>query len=128
MSNEIDPSGLKPAEPGAKLDAGKVDVLRGAIQYFPNALSAVARVSELGARKYSWKGWASVPDGIRRYGAALLRHILTDDPFAYDDGPGGLGAEVLHATQVAWNALARLELILAEKKKKQDATAPVKGA
>lgn len=115
--SELDPAGLAPAVPGAKLDAGKVDVLRGAVQYFPNALHAVARVSELGARKYSWKGWASVPDGIRRYGAAMLRHILSDDPFAVDDGPGGLGVEVLHATQVAWNSLARLELILAEKNK-----------
>ncbi len=126
MSNEIDPSGLKPSDPGAKLDAGKVDMLRGAIQYFPNALSAIARVSELGARRYSWKGWVSVPDGIRRYGAALLRHILPDDPFAVDDGPGGLGNEVLHATQVAWNALARLELIL-EEKKKQNAPTPSYG-
>lgn len=112
---EVDPAGLRPAAPGAKLDAGKVDVLRGAIQYFPNALKAIARVSELGAKKYSWKGWEKVPDGIRRYGAALVRHLVHDDAFAVDDGPGGLGAEVLHATQVAWNALARLELILKER-------------
>lgn len=118
---EADPKGLTPQAPGAKLDAGKVDVLRGAVQYFPNALREVARVSELGAAKYSWKGWASVPDGIRRYGAALLRHILYDDPFATDDGPGGLGVSVLHATQVAWNALARLELILAEEEKTRQA-------
>lgn len=111
---EKDPAGLFPAEPGAKLDAGKVDVLRGAIQYFPRALKAIARVSELGAKKYSWKGWEKVPNGIRRYGAALLRHLLADndDSNAVDDGPGGVGAEVMHSTQVAWNALARLELVL----------------
>jgi hypothetical protein len=28
-----------------------------------------------------------------------------------------LGADVLHAAQVAWNALARLELIIAEEEK-----------
>lgn len=111
MSTEVDPAGLVPQAPGAKLDAGKVDVLRGAIQYFPLSLHAVARVSELGAKKYSWKGWASVPNGIRRYGAALARHLVHEE-MSVDDGPGGLGAEVLHATQVAWNALARLELIL----------------
>lgn len=112
--SEIDPAGLKPAAPGAKLDAGKVDVLRGAIQYFPRALKAIARVSELGAKKYSWKGWESVPDGIRRYGAALMRHLLADndESTAVDDGPGGVGAEVMHCTQVAWNACARLELVL----------------
>lgn len=111
---EIDPSGLNSGTPGAKLDAGKVDVLRGAIQYFPQALHAVAHVSELGAKKYSWKGWESVPDGIRRYGAALARHLCHDE-MSTDNGIGGLGDNVLHATQVAWNALARLELILREK-------------
>jgi hypothetical protein len=110
---EQDPNGIGAKQPGSKLDAGKPDVLRGAIQYFPKALAAVARVSELGAKKYSWKGWQTVPDGITRYGAALARHLGYDD-FAKDDGPGGLGANTLHAAQVAWNALARLELILKE--------------
>jgi hypothetical protein len=88
-----------------------VDVLRGALNYFPKALLAVAHVSELGAKKYRWKGWETVPDGVNRYGAALTRHLLCD-PLSKDDGPGGIG--VLHAAQVAWNALARLELIIRE--------------
>lgn len=115
--SESDPTGLSASQQGAKLDKGKVDVLRGAIQYFPKALEAVAHVSELGARKYSWMGWKSVPDGIRRYGAALARHLV----YAHDDrdtGPGGLGPDVLHAAQVAWNALARLELIIKEQDEK----------
>jgi len=111
---EADPNGLTPQTPGAKLDAGKVDVLRGAVLYFPEALKAVAHVSELGAAKYAWMGWRSVPDGINRYGAALLRHLMYD-AFATDSGPGGLGDDVLHQAQTAWNALARLELILAAK-------------
>lgn len=113
VSVEQDPNGIDSKQPGSKLDAGKVDLLRGAINYFPNALTAVARVSELGAAKYSWKGWETVPDGINRYGAALARHLL-HEPFATDDGVGGLGNDVLHAAQSAWNALARLELILKE--------------
>ncbi len=113
VTNESDPNGKSSKEPGSKLDAGKVDVLRGAITYFPRALTAVADVSERGAKKYSWKGWETVPNGIERYGAALGRHLLFD-PFATDDGLGGLGLSVLHAAQVAWNALARLELILRE--------------
>jgi hypothetical protein len=110
---EVDPLGKSSKEPGSKLDARKPDMLRGAIQYFPRALSAVAHVSELGAAKYSWKGWESVPNGIQRYGAALARHLCHEYDTT-DSGPGGLGSDVLHASQVAWNALARLELILKE--------------
>lgn len=110
---EADPTGLVSTQPGAKLDAGKVDVLRGALQYFPKALKAVAAVSEKGAKKYSWKGWESVPNGRQRYGAALTRHLLFDD-FATDTGVGGLGEDTLHAAEAAWNALARLELIIKE--------------
>jgi hypothetical protein len=114
--SEADPSGMKASQPGAKLDAGKVDVLRGCILYFPAALAAVAQVSEFGARKYSWEGWRSVPDGINRYGAALARH-LCHKPDAVDSGPGG--TNLLHAAQVAWNALARLELIIKEQNDKR---------
>jgi hypothetical protein len=121
LSSESDPQGLSSTTPGAKLDSGKVDVLRGAIQYFPRALAAVAHVSELGARKYSWMGWKSVPDGIRRYGAALARHLVYEAN-ARDTGAGGLGPDVLHAAQVAWNALARLELIIAEENDKNTTT------
>jgi hypothetical protein len=114
---ELDPQGLNPKQAGAKLDSGKVDTLRGAIQYFPRALSAVAHVSELGAKKYSWMGWRTVPDGIRRYGAALARHLIYEHD-ARDTGAGGLGPDVLHAAQVAWNSLARLELIIQEEDEK----------
>src|SRR2546425_680986 len=75
---EKDPNGLNAKEPGSKLDSGKVNVLRGCIQYFPRALLEVARVSQKGAEKYSWRGWESVPDGIQRYGDALGRHIVSE--------------------------------------------------
>lgn len=110
---ETDPAGICPGSPGAKLDAGKVPVLRGAVQYFPRALAAVAELSAVGAGKYSWKGWKAVPGGTDRYGDALARHLLAEEiEGPCDDGPGGTGA--LHATAVAWNALARLELMLHE--------------
>lgn len=108
---EIDPNGLAAKVPGAKMDSGKVDVMKGAWFYFPRALTQVARVSEAGAKKYSWKGWEKVLDGIARYTAAMGRHIK-EDPYSTDNGLGGLGADYLHASQVAWNALARLELIM----------------
>ena len=110
--NEIDPNGKQPGEPGAKFDDGKIQVVRGGLHYFPRAITAVAELSCIGAKKYSWKGWEKVPDGIHRYGDALGRHELRiEDNFNRRDPDTG----VLEATAVAWNALARLELILRDK-------------
>lgn len=108
---EADPNGINAKTPGAKLDAGKAPIMRGIFQYFPRALWKVAELSQLGANKYSWKGWEKVPDGTNRYGDALGRHILKEEiEGPYDkDFPG---EDMLHATEEAWNALARLELIL----------------
>lgn len=107
---EIDPYGVAPSEPGAKLDAGKAPIRQGVIEYFPRALIEVARVSEFGARKYSWGGWAPVPDGITRYGNAADRHAIK----AIIEGPIDSDSGLLHAAHEAWNALARLELMLRE--------------
>jgi hypothetical protein len=106
---EKDPNGLTLKTAGAKADEGKVSVTRGCLHYFPRALTEVARLSTIGANKYSWKGWEKVADGIHRYGDALGRHELKiEDCFTKRDSDTG----VLEATAVAWNALARLELIL----------------
>lgn len=106
---EKDPTGKTLSTPGAKADAGKISVTRGFFHYFPRAITAVAELSCIGARKYSWKGWENVPDGIRRYGDALGRHELRiEDDYSRTDPDTG----VLEATAVAWNAFARLELIL----------------
>lgn len=107
---ERDPNGLDSKQPGSKLDDGKSPILRGCLQYFPRALKAVAAVSQVGAKKYSWKGWEKVDDGINRYGDALVRHLIAEET----DGPVDADTGRLHAEQVAWNALARLELILRE--------------
>jgi hypothetical protein len=112
VSTEKDPHGTEAKTPGAKLDFGKAPVLRGAVQYFPRALSEVANLSAAGAAKYSWKGWEAVPGGIDRYGDALLRHLVGEAVEGPWDSKAPEGAAILHATAVAWNALARLELIL----------------
>lgn len=113
---EKDPLGKDPKSGGSKLDAGKVPLMRGCLHYFPRALKEVARLSGIGANKYSWKGWETVPDGIRRYGDAMARHEgAIEDDFNRLDAETG----VLEATAVAWNALARLELILRESEKSQ---------
>jgi hypothetical protein len=106
-----DPSGRALKEPGTKGDHGKSPVMQGVLQYFPRALLEIGRVSERGAEKYSWRGWEKVPNGKIRYGNALVRHIILEDIDGDFDSETGL----LHAAQEAWNALARLELILREK-------------
>lgn len=107
---ECDPHGLGTHTPGAKLDAGKPDA--SLLLDFGLALTAVARVGTFGANKYTRGGWQQVPDGINRYTAALLRHLFAGryDPVDVDSG-------LEHDAQVAWNALARLELKLREQRK-----------
>lgn len=115
-AGQFDPKGLDAKAPGAKLDGGKPQVVSGVVGYFPRAVEAVAKLSGHGAEKYSWGGWASVEDGVRRYSDGLGRHITQEAI----EGPYDLewlnkyGHHVLHATAVAWNALARLELMLRE--------------
>ena len=106
---EKDPNGKGQHEPGAKLDAGKVAVWRGLLDYFPRACGEVAYVSQKGAEKYAWKGWEAVPDGINRYRDAMVRHIVNESIEGRYDPDG-----FRHLAQIAWNALAALELTLKE--------------
>lgn len=111
LSLQKDPNGKNPHEPGAKLDAGKSPIFQGLMDYFPRACLAVAEVSEAGAKKYAWKGWETVPDGYNRYSNAMVRHIVNETIEGKYDPEG-----FLHAAQVAWNAMARLELQLKDGK------------
>lgn len=102
-----DPTGRNPHEPGAKMDAGKPRaglVLGG----FARALTEVAKVGTFGAAKYTPDGWRSVPQGRERYTDALFRHLLSEAAGEAADPESGLA----HAAHAAWNALARLELLL----------------
>lgn len=104
--NEKDPTGRGQHDPGAKLDAGKTRVGLVALG-FADALLAVADVGTFGAAKYSDNGWRQVPNGEARYTDALLRHILAEPAGAVDEQSG-----LLHAAHAAWNALARLQLMI----------------
>jgi len=108
--NERDPNGIEIGAPGAKMDDGKPPVSRGFINYFPRAVLAVSDVSRKGAEKYSWNGWEHVENGIDRYTDAMARHLVSE---SFGDTDTDTGC--LHAAQVAWNAMARLELILRAK-------------
>ncbi len=114
---EKDPNGFSVNTPGAKMDKGKAPLLRGLLHYFPRALAHVSMVSQAGHDKgYPWKGWESVPEGTVRYGDALVRHLLAEEV----EGPiDAKDTKMYHAAQVAWNALARLELILREVESKK---------
>jgi hypothetical protein len=106
---ETDPTGRCAKEPGAKLDEGKV--MAGLmVEGFARALWAVAEVSTYGANKYSYRGWEKVPDGQKRYFDAQMRHTLCESMGERNDKATGL----THAAHEAWNALARLELMLRE--------------
>jgi hypothetical protein len=104
---------------GAKDDGGKPDA--SLLQFFPRALLEVARVGTFGAKKYSRGGWLKVPDGIVRYTAAMLRHFFAAQMETYDSDPSceeyGFKDQIRHDAQVAWNALARLELQLQQEER-----------
>lgn len=111
--NEYTNDSVEATKKGAiKYDAGKSPVYRGAVAYFPNALREVARVSSFGASKYAWDGWKDVLDGVNRYSDGLVRHLTYEGGGEKVDPDSGH----LHAAHTAWNALARLELILESKK------------
>lgn len=57
---------------GFKADAGKPDWTL--LPWEP--LGEVVEVLTLGAQKYARDNWQKVPDAERRYGAALLRHVV----------------------------------------------------
>ena len=105
--NEIDPSGKQPNELGAKLDAGK-NRLGLVLGGFALALEKVGEVGTFGADKYTPNGWVSVPNGIDRYTDAMYRHLLKEAQGELIDPQ----SELFHAAHTAWNALARLDLML----------------
>lgn len=111
---EKDPNGLNLNSPGAKADAGKNRVwlfLAG----FSNALEEVAKVTTIGANKYTPNGWVDVPEGQSRYMDAFGRHLLklgTGEVF--DEPPLGTGC--YHKAAMIWNLLAAFELELREEK------------
>ena len=107
---EFDPNGVEAHAPGAKLDAGK-NRLGLVLGGFSLALQEVGKVGTFGAEKYTPNGWMSVPDGEARYTDALYRHLMSEAAGESVDDQTGLE----HAAHAAWNALARLDLIIRKK-------------
>jgi hypothetical protein len=107
---EKDPNGKDMHESGAKGDAGKprMDLLP------MEALVEVAKVMTYGAEKYTENGWRAVPEGDKRYKAALLRHMAKEEQEEYDSD-----TNLSHIAHEACNALFRLQLYL-DKVRMQD--------
>lgn len=93
---------------GVKNDKEKVPLYRGLFVQFPRAMEAIAAQSAHGATKYSWENWRRVPNGIDRYSDAMVRHLLAEAKGEVHDPDSGFP----HAWATAWNAIARLELML----------------
>lgn len=91
---------------GIKYDEGKPR-LGEMIKDFAEVLREVSRVWAFGADKYEKSNWKLVKNAEDRYTNALLRHLTEEDTEVFDKESG-----FLHATHVAWNALARLYFIL----------------
>lgn len=89
-----------------KHDTGKPQ-MRLILHSMPRAMLAIGAVANHGAEKYSPDGWLRVPNGLERYTDALMRHVVAEGISAEDPDSG-----LLHAAHAAWNAVARLELIL----------------
>jgi hypothetical protein len=92
-------------QPGAKDDQNK---LRSGLVLgeFANALEKVCEVGTYGAKKYTPRGWLSVPDAEERYLDALVRHLLAHMQGIELDEESHL----THLSHAAWNVLALLEL------------------
>lgn len=112
---ERDPHGTAANTPGAKLDAGK-NRLGLVVGGFSRALKAVGDVGTFGANKYTPNGWVSVPNGVERYTDAMYRHLLDEAAGEATDPQTGIA----HAAHAAWNALARLDLMIREREGRND--------
>lgn len=106
---EADPTGRDQHDTGAKLDSGK-NRLALVLGGFSVALQAVGDVGTYGANKYTDNGWKDVPNGVQRYSDAMLRHFFAEQAGELYDPE----TKLLHAAATAWNALARLNLIIKE--------------
>ena len=101
------PLDADPHQPGVKLDTDK-NRIGLVMEGFPRALAAIGHVAIYGAAKYTDHGWRIVPNGRARYTDAMYRHLLAEASGHVQDDESGLQ----HAAHAAWNALARLELML----------------
>lgn len=91
---------------GIKYDEGKPRLGEMMVD-FAIPMRELARVWEFGANKYEKSNWKKVDNAIDRYTNAMLRHLLAEEENIYDEE-----SKLLHASHIAFNALARLYFII----------------
>lgn len=101
---------------GMRFNAGKAPVWRGFINYFPRAIEAVSRVSAFGANKYAWNNWQNIDDYYDNITDSLSRHLVNEAKGRALD----VDSELEEAAHLAWNAMARLELIVKDRENGSD--------
>lgn len=95
---------------GRKVGKVRMDLV---MQDMPRAIEALARVMTwaLGEKGYKESDWLHVPDAINKYSGGMHRHDNKEKRGQEFDEESGLE----HAIHTAWNAMARVELILRKK-------------
>lgn len=101
----------------AKLQANKPPVMTGVFLRFPRAMYEIAKTSAFSAQKHNKPAgsmdYLGLPADART--DALGRHLLEE----LLEGPVAAEGNIMHAAQVAWNALARLERLLVDEENKR---------
>ena len=67
-------------------------------------IEEIVKVYTAGSKKYGENTWQNLPNGLQRYKAAMLRHLVAFEKGEEDDKETGCK----HLAQVAWNAIAML--------------------
>lgn len=67
-------------------------------------IEEIVKVYTAGSKKYGDNNWQNLPNGLQRYKAALLRHLLEFEKGNEIDEE----TSCKHLAQVAWNAIAML--------------------
>lgn len=95
---------------GRKIGKVRMDLV---MQDMPRAIEALARVMTwaLDEKGYKESDWLQVPDAINKYSGGMHRHDNKEKRGQEFDEESGLE----HAIHTAWNAMARVELILRKK-------------
>jgi hypothetical protein len=105
-------------EGGMKYDSGKIGA-NMIFEYFADALWEVAKVADMGAKKYTRASWKTVPNGYERYSDAKARHMLMQYMTCIPDNEYDAESDLLHQAHEAWNALATLQMTLEKKAKEK---------
>ena len=91
----------------------KAPIMSGCVNRFPRAIKYIAEISQWGAQKHqvslSARGFLKISDAENVYRDAMGRHIVEEQIFGKHNEDDN---SFLHVGQVAWNALAVLEVVL----------------